>query len=60
MEMRKRMELGCKWKSRMDGMKGVAGDRRGKRELKMDIESIWELLLYRIENWYDIDSIWEL
>ena len=31
-------------------MKGVAGDRRGKRELKMDIESIWELLLYRIEK----------
>ena len=47
--MKKRMECEVEQKGRIDRMRGVAGDIKGKRELKMDIEIIWELLLYRIE-----------
>ena len=45
MGMKKRMECEVEYKGRIDGMRGVAGDRRWNRELNMDIEIIWELLL---------------
>ena len=44
----------------MDGMKGVAGNRRGKRELKIERESFGECYYIGLKNWYNIDSRWEL
>ena len=44
----------------MDGMKGVAGNRRGNQSLKIERESFGECYYIELKNWYNIDSRWEL
>ena len=44
----------------MDGMKGVAGNRRGNQGLKIERESCGECYYIGLKNWYNIDSRWEL